>query len=278
MSLQKLTAELYNLFQSGDYLQCQQILAPIKIELIAHDLLVPTLQNTTTTDSINDLKISQRILEIGVLSSLLNNDYQSFENYFGQLRPFLTNSKINPSKNLNTEITKIISLYLIYLLSKGSISKFHIELEYIYNSSNFDVSNDKYLKFPIMLESNLMEGNYIKIWNLLKNDANLPCPEFKHFITTLTNALRFEIAKSIEKTYTKIPISNCKNLLYLEQEISDRQFKEILNENLQTDNWIINDGFIYFNKFENNYGNLNVANGDIIENVLGYAEQIESII
>lgn len=278
MSLQKLTAEIYALFDKGDYESSQQLLAPIKIELIKHNLLVPLPSNTVTKDQINDLKIAQRILEIGALSSLLTNNYSGFENYFAQLRPFYSNDKIhNLNKtHVNTDTTKIISLYLLYLLSQGLISKFHVELEIIYNSNQYDVENDSFLQFPINLESNLMEGNYIKIWKLLKEEKNLPCLEYTHFVDTLINALRYEIAKSLEKTYSSIPISNCKNLLYLPQELSDANFEKTLKETYEVDNWKFENGVIYFTKNENETNNVN--NQSVIKNVLGYAEQIESIV
>ncbi|KAG7662315.1 rpn12 [[Candida] subhashii] len=273
--LQKLTAELYSSFDSEQYDKCQALLVPIKIELIKHGLLIPKVTNTSTKDQINDLKIAQRILEIGALSSLLTNNYQGFENYFAQLRPFYTCNGLHKRKHINTDATKIISLYLLYLLSQGLISKFHIELELIYNSPQYDVEQDKYLLFPINLESNLMEGNYIKIWKLLKEEKNLPCKEYIHFIDTLITALRFEIAKSLEKTYESIPISNCKNLLYLPQEQSDSSFEKLLRETLEVDNWKFENGIIYFTKNETE---LNVDNESVIKNVLGYAEQIESIV
>lgn len=277
MSLQKLTAELYSLFAKEDYQGCQQLLAPIKLELVKHDLLVPLPSNTTDKNQINDLRIAQRILEIGALSSLLTNNYSGFENYFAQLRPFYSNPKLHNLQkvHINTDITKITSLYLLYLLSQGLISKFHVELEVIYNSSQYDVQQDKYLQFPINLESNLMEGNYIKIWKLLKEEKNLPCQEYTHFVDTLINALRFEIAKSLEKTYDSIPISNCKNLLYLPQELSDSNFEKTLKETYQVDNWKFEDGVIYFAKNENE---TDADNQSVIKNLLGYAEQIESIV
>ena len=85
MSLQKLTAEIYSVYDKQDYQKCQQLLAPIKIELIKHNLLVPLDSNTQTEDQVNDLKIAQRILEIGALSSLLTNNYSGFESYFALL-------------------------------------------------------------------------------------------------------------------------------------------------------------------------------------------------
>lgn len=286
MSLQKLTAELYQSFESKNYEQCQKLLPPIKIELIKHNLLVPTTLNTSTTDQLNDLKIAQKILEIGALSSLLSNSYQSFENYFAQLKPFYENIKLTTSSSsttkkslLNSETTKIVSLYLLYLLSQGSISKFHIELETIYNSSQFDAEKDKYLQFPINLERNLMEGNYIKIWKLLnESDSKLPCQEYTHFTSTLITALRFEISKSLERTYDSLPINNCKSLLYFPQEQSDQVFEKILKEELEVENWEFFNGKIYFNvkDAESLEGEKNSTT--IINNVLSYAGEIESIV
>jgi len=275
MSLQKLTAELYALFEQEKYAECQSLLPPIKIELIKHNLLVPLLSNTQTKDQVNDLRIAQRILEIGALSSLLSNNYQSFENYVAQLRPFYSNAKLYHKHELDTDATKIKLLYLLYLLSQGLISKFHTELEIIYNSPQYDVEKDKFLQFPVHLERNLMEGNYIKIWRLLKEEKNLPCQEYKHFIDTLIQALRFEIAKSIEKTYESIPVNNCKSLLYFPQEQSDAVFEKTLQEELEVENWKFDNGVIYFVKNETE---LSGNNSNVITNVLNYAEQIESIV
>ena len=273
MSLQKLTAELYQLFEQENYAQCQSLLVPVKIELIKHNLLVPTVSNTSTNDQLNDLKIAQRILEIGTLSSLLSNNYTSFENYVAQLKPFYATRQLN-SSGVNSDNSKIIALYLLYLLSQGLISKFHVELEIIYSSDSYDTDADKFLQFPINLERNLMEGNYIKIWKLLREEKNLPCKEFGHFIDTLINALRFEIARSLEKTYESIPISNAKNLLYFPQEQSDVEFERVLREELDVANWIVKDGVIVFAE-----GEQEVASGEgVIANVLKYAEQIESIV
>ena len=48
-----------------------------------------------------------------------------------------------------------------------------------------------------------------------------------------------------------------------------------LKETYQVDNWKFEDGVIYFTKNENE---TNVDNQSVIKNLLGYAEQIESIV
>lgn len=277
MSLQKLTAELYQLYENEDYEQCQRLLPPVKIELIKHNLLVPVPSNSATNNQLNDLKIAERILEIGLLSSLPVNNYQAFENYFAQLRPFYSHPKLHGKKEINTDATKIISLYLLYLLSQGSISKFHIELENIYSSFQYDLDKDAYLQFPINLEKNLMEGNYIKIWKLLKLELALPCKEYRHFVDTLINALRFEIARSLEKTYESLPINNCKSLLYYPQEQSDAVFEGVLKEELEVDSWVFKDGKITFGTARSERNSVS-DNSALVTNVLSYAEQLESIV
>lgn len=277
MALPKLAEELYLLFDQEKYNECQQLLTPIKIELIKHNLLVPSTANTLTTDQLNDLKIAERILEIGAFSSLLTHNYLSFENFFASLRPFYATPKLHGKNEVDTDSTKIISLYLIYLLTQGDISKFHIELEAIYYAPQFNIEKDKYLRFPIDLERNLMEGNYIKIWKLLQSDSSLPCKEYQHFTSTLINTLRAEIAKSIEKTNDSIPISNCKTLLYFPQEQSDVKFEEVLNQEVEVEGWVFRDGVIYFSQQKSQDPSL-ADSAQIISNVLNYAEQIESIV
>lgn len=277
MALPKLAEELYLLFAQEKYNECQQLLTPIKIELIKHNLLVPSTANTLTTDQLNDLKIAERILEIGAFSSLLTHNYLSFENFFASLRPFYATPKLHGKYEVDTDSTKIISLYLIYLLTQGDISKFHIELEAIYYAPQYNIEKDKYLRFPVDLERNLMEGNYIKIWKLLQSDSSLPCKEYQHFTSTLINTLRTEIAKSIEKTNDSIPISNCKTLLYFPQEQSDLKFEEVLNQELEVEGWVFRDGVIFFSQQKGQDPSL-ADSAQIISNVLNYAEQIESIV
>ena len=277
MSLQKLTQELYQLFEAGNYEASLKIILPIKIELIQNNLLVPTSAHFDSKDKKNDFKIAQKILEIGALSSLLSNNYRQFENYFAQLRPFYLNPSLLSKKELNSETTKIISLYLLYLLLQGQTLKFHVEMETLYNSSQYNLDEDKFLQFPVNLERYFMEGDYIKVWKLLQDPSNLPCEEYSHFTETLLNALRYEIALSLEKSYSSLPISNCKNLLYFPQELLDAQFEEVLRNKLAIDNWVFQSGKVYFT---GDVDEKNQVKGDtsIINNVLTYAEEIELIV
>lgn len=277
MALPKLAAELHGLFEKKDYAACQRLLVPLKLELIQHNLLVPLPSNTQTEDQVNDLKNAERILEIGALSALLDHSYTAFENSIASLKPFYACAKLHGVRETSTESTKITALYLLYLLSQGLLSKFHLELEAIYNSPHVNVEKDAYLLFPIDLERNMMEGNYLKIWKLLQQDSTLPCPEFEHFRSTLVNTLRHEIAKSIEKTNSSIPISNCKTLMHYGQEHLDLAFEALLREQMDVENWVFKDGVIHFANVSTAESGV-LDNSQTVRNLLNYAEQIESIV
>lgn len=276
MSLAKLAEELYALFDRKQYGECQRLLPAIKLELIKHNLLIPTNSNTQTDDQLSDLKISERILEIGALLSLFSEDHLGFENFYALLGPFYTLPRLHGKPEHNTDTTKIISLNLLYLLSQGLILKFHTELEAIFNSHQYLVENDRYLAFPVDLERNLMEGNYIKIWKLLQADASLPCEEYRHFTATLVTTLRHEIAKSIEATNDSIPVLNCKTLLYFPQEQSQKAFEEALRQDLDVSDWEFRGDSIYFNRKQ--VAGPENDSGAVVRNVLSYAEQIELIV
>lgn len=273
MALSKLTAELYALYDNQQYDKCQQLLPPIQVELIKTNLFVPLAQNTASADSTNDLKVLQRIFEIGALLALLTNAYPQFENFFAQLRPFYQLRALHgPEKD--TETTKIISLWLLYLLLQGWTLRFHVELELLVNSPLYDIGADRYLQFPIALERHLMEGNYIKIWRLLHAEDQA-CPEYTRFIGTLTHALRLEIAKLIDKTYTSLPVSNAKNMLYFPQEMGTLQFEQALRDDLGV-SWRFDGLTIVIDRTEPADDLAGPA--AVVNNVLNYADQIESIV
>lgn len=276
MALSKLSQDLYHLFDKKEYDQCLKVLTPVKIELIKHNLLVPLPLNTKSSDQINDLKIAERLLEIGAFSLLLSNEYSIFENYFLSLTPFYSSSKLHSQGEVNTDRTKVIALNLLYLLSQGLTLRFHIELESIFSSPLVDVEKDLFLRYPVEFERNLMEGNYLKAWKLLQNDSLVPCTEFSHFKESLVTTLRYEIARSLEKTNASIPISNCKTLLYYPQESSDSAFETLVKELLDAGHWNFEPPVVHFVTEQKSHSVSD--NSAIIKNVLSYAEQIESIV
>ncbi|ODV95555.1 hypothetical protein PACTADRAFT_50259 [Pachysolen tannophilus NRRL Y-2460] len=273
MSLENLTRQLTTSFDSKDYENCQLLLSKIKIQLINNNLLVP-INNKNT----NDLIITRSILEIGALASINLLKFENFKNYILQLKFFYKLNNLTISKNKN----KLISLYLLLLLSNGELDKFHIELEYFQNESKTidDLEKDLYLKFPINLEKWIIDGDYFKIFQFFENkDDKIACEEFTIFEQILLNSIRSEICKNFEKTYKFLPLKNLKNLLFLNNNNTDNdQVLNIINDHK---NWYLKDNIIYFDKekIENEEKNdEEIDNRLIIKNALYYAKEIETII
>ena len=87
--------------------------------------------------------------------------------------------------------------------------------------------------------------------------------------------IRSEIADCSERAYPSLPISNAKNLLFLESEGAVVEFA-------QERNWILRDGRIYFpaqaEGGPRSEKDILMASGTVIENAIGYARDLETIV
>ena len=94
-------------------------------------------------------------------------------------------------------------------------------------------------------------------------------------IQILTSQIRNEIASCSETAYPSLPISSTKNLLFLESEGAVVEFA-------QKRQWAIRDGRIYFpgqvKGVVDEEGNEKEVSQMAIENTLGYARELETIV
>lgn len=281
-TLEDLTKQLKSSFDAKEYNKADELLSPIKILLIQNELLVPNFTKVNNSHYVDDLVISRSILEIGALSSINLQDFDKFENYLQQLKVFYFNTVNNEQLSKSVNKSKLISLYLLLLLSKGDVVKFHTELEFLGNHLK-NIENDLYLNYPIKIENWLLEGYYDKAWELISSknsEEKVKLKEFNIFNDTLLLAIRYEISRSIEKTYKKLPFSNAKYLLFLN---SEKEVEAVAKEQ----NWEYSNGELFFNndtkenKFgfveDEEYSQLNNSE-KLVKNTLNYAREIDSII
>lgn len=91
----------------------------------------------------------------------------------------------------------------------------------------------------------------------------------------LINTIRSEIASCSERAYPSLPISNAKNLLFLDSEGAVIKFA-------QERGWAAKDGRIYFpeqaEESEAAMKDVMSASPAVIENTLGYARKLETIV
>jgi 26S proteasome regulatory subunit N12 len=148
-----------------------------KLALLQHNALIPSSQTPAKT-----LVTARSILETGALLSIRSRDPQSFVRYYSQLQPFYDFPALQSSPSANR--SKITGLYLLLLLSQGDYAGFHTLLESLIvaegTSGGSAVEEDQYIRYPVELERNLMEGSYDQVWRKTSG-RDVPGEEFALF-------------------------------------------------------------------------------------------------
>ncbi|KAI0836831.1 SAC3/GANP/Nin1/mts3/eIF-3 p25 family-domain-containing protein [Hypoxylon sp. FL0890] len=249
-------------------------------------ILLLQLKAATPAPGVNPahLSLARDIYEQGALFSIRARNPDAFTRYVSQLQPFYE----LPSTAANAiERNKVTGLYLLLLLTQGRYAEFHSELETLSTrakeSGGGEIEGDRYLGYPINLERWLMEGSYDRVWKSMKS-REVPSEEYGVFSEILTSQIRSEIASSSERAYPSLPLSSTKSLLFLESEGAVIDFA-------RQRGWLIRDGQIYFpSSGVTTEGEGVVVGGAeqegdekefsrmIIENVLGYARELETIV
>ncbi|KAF2115476.1 DNA replication and checkpoint protein-domain-containing protein [Lophiotrema nucula] len=263
--------QLKQTLQSRKYQQSQQLLQKAKVALLHLNALIPQ-----ENSSQKNLKLARETLELGAITSIRLKDPVSFTRYFQQLQPFYSLPDNVLSKQAS-ERSKVTGLYLLLLLSDGDYAGFHtlletLEVEVSANGGNKGLEDDVFIQYPIRLERALMEGSYDRVWGETKGER-VPSEEFALFSEVLIGTIRKEIASCSEKAYPSIPISDAKSLLFLDSEGSVVQFAKETG-------WVVKDGRIYFPVQEDEYltKDILVTSDQVIENTLGYARELETIV
>ncbi|KAI9702641.1 MAG: regulatory particle non-ATPase [Bogoriella megaspora] len=281
--LSSILKQLYQSLDSHNYSQSPALLSRAKICLLKLNALIPSPQASQQL-----LFAARQTLELGALVSIRLQDPEAFTRYFQQLQPFYN----LPSEVLSLEgsnASKVTGLYLLLLLSQGDYAGFHTTLEGLETQAQQQaegqarksrqgkakgLEDDAFIQYPIRLEQALMEGSYDRVWGETKSER-VPSEEFAIFSDVLIGTIRSEIASCSEKAYPSLPISNAKNLLFLDSEGSVVKFA-------QERGWAVKDGRIYFPEAEaEQYGtekDILATSGQVIENTLGYARELETIV
>jgi 26S proteasome regulatory subunit N12 len=284
-SLESLTKDLKQAFEAKDYDKVEELITPIKVLLIQNDLLLPNFTKLSQdANYLNDLIISRSILEIGALSFINSAKFDKFQQIIDSLKTFYFNEE---SKELakSTKKNKLLSLYLLLLLSNGDFVRFYTELEnYTFKLAN--IENDLFLKYPITLANWLLEGYYDKVLKVLSapsssnelSESKSKLKEFQIFDEILISITREEIAKTLNKSYKTLDLKNAKNLLHLKDNDNEK-----LDEFVDEFNWKLEKNELKFDDNEENDDyeieneNLTITE-KLVKHSLNYAKEIDSII
>ncbi|KAF7562134.1 hypothetical protein G7046_g2012 [Stylonectria norvegica] len=286
---------------SMSYPEANALLSKAKLALLKLNALTPTSSTPAAL-----LPLARETYEQGALFAIRARNPDAFNRYVQQLQPFyeLPSATLKPNF---AERNKVTGLSLLLLLTQGRYAEFHSELESLANreGGGGDVEGDRYLGYPIRLERWLMEGSYDRVWKAMKS-SEVPCDEYSVFsevrstkppqsqphprcplrqklpvanrarpLQILKNQIRSEIASSSERAYPSLPISSTKSLLFLDSEGDVIKFAHQRG-------WIVRDGNIFFPDAAEGANEDGTQIKDVsqmvIENALGYARELETIV
>ncbi|KAL9058730.1 MAG: hypothetical protein Q9162_001598 [Coniocarpon cinnabarinum] len=274
--LRQIITQLQHSLSNPSPSSAQSLLTQSKLALLQSNALVPSPNVSPQT-----LAQALQILELGALISIRLRDSDGFTRYYQQLQGFYDvpdGVKEEVSKHYKGERGKVVGCYLLLLLTREEYGAFHTVLEGLEASSEGGkasgrgkrVEDEELIAYPVRLESALMEGAYDRVWRETRREM-VPCEEFGIFSDTLIHTIRSQVASCSEKAYSSIPVANAKNLLFLDSEGAVVEFG-------QERGWTVQDGRVYFPVEEDDERRGDGMSGTIIENALGYARELETIV
>ncbi|GAP85190.2 putative GANP Nin1 mts3 eIF-3 p25 family protein [Rosellinia necatrix] len=271
-ALQQILSQL-RAHPNAPYSEASKLLSKAKIGLLQLKAVTPS---PATPPS--HLALARQVYEAGALFSIRAKNAPAFTRYVSQLQPFyeLADDADGGAAAGAAEENrnKVTGLYLLLLLTQGRYAEFHSELEALSTRArgSEEIERDRYLGYPIKLERWLMEGSYDRVWKAMKS-REVPSEEYGVFSEILTSQIRSEIASSSERAYPSLPLSSTKSLLFLDSEGAVVNFA-------RQRGWIIRDGQIFFPAADSaeDGGEEKDISQMIIENTLGYARELETIV
>ena len=180
--LQAIVTELHSALSRGQFEAANDLLSRAKRALLLQNVLIPTPSAPAEL-----VALAREVLELGALSSIRQTDAPTFTRYYQQLQPFYDLERDNSNSGSvdfrNSQRSKITGLYLLLLLTMGDSTSFHTVLEGLVEEASLkgkSVEDDPFIKYPVELERNLMEGSYDKVWRET-NSERVPSEDFKLF-------------------------------------------------------------------------------------------------
>ncbi|KAH9904547.1 SAC3/GANP/Nin1/mts3/eIF-3 p25 family-domain-containing protein [Xylariomycetidae sp. FL2044] len=281
-TLQQITSQLKS-NPSFPYSEASTLLSRAKIALLQLKAATPTPATPAA-----HLALARDVYELGALFSIRAKNRDAFTRYVSQLQPFYelplsSGADNNSSSSTDQQRNRVTGLYLLLLLTEGRYGEFHSELEVLSTREGgragaAAVEGDRFLGYPIKLERWLMEGSYDRVWKAMKS-REVPSEEYGVFSEILTSQIRSEIASSSERAYPSLPLSSTKSLLFLDSEGAVVDFARHRG-------WTVRDGQIYFPSAAEaaaaeggeEPGAEQELSRMVIQNTLGYARELETIV
>ena len=252
--------------------QIQQLKQTKKIDLL-EDLKskiysFQTLPPSNLEPNSEEFNLAVNVLEAEMNFYLESKNEDGFEKAFLMIKQFyLEYSYIITETN---QKLYYIGLYLLHLLSNNRNTEYCFELEPL----NLNDFSNSYIAFIIEVEHCISEGNYNK---LLELQRTLTDPNYSFYLSKLSSSIRYQIAKSAEKSFNRIKKQEILGLLMMN---NNQELVSFIEKEIQKDDndilWIFQDDYVIFKENIKDKGA--IPSRQIMKDTVNLATEIEKII
>ena len=205
------------------------ILKNLKMLTLSFKSLPPSKEKPITAE----FELAREVNELEMELSCICKNERAFELSYLQEKPFyfdyIKDQNILPKQS--DKYLYYVGLYLLFLLSNNRTTDFSTELELLDNKDK----DNPYIKVSLDIEQFIVEGNYSHMAKL-KNSTD---DNYNYYLNKFDDTIRYQIARSMEKSYENLKWDNAMQLLMLKNENDLNEFIRQQNENPREDREII---------------------------------------
>ena len=204
-----------------------KILKNLKILTLTFKSLPPSKEKPI----IAEFELAREVNELEMELSCLCKNERAFELSYLQVKPFYFDYIKGILPKQSDKYLYYVGLYLLFLLSNNRTTDFSTELELL------DIRDKKnpYIKVSMDIEQCIVEGNYSNLARLKNsNDEN-----YNYYLNKFDDTIRYQIARSMEKSYNELNSNAAMELLMLKNENDLNEFIRQQNENPREDREIL---------------------------------------
>ena len=207
----------------------KEILKNLKILSLSFKSLPPSKEKPIK----EEFELAREINELEMELSCICKNERAFELSYLQVKPFYFDY-IKNKQMLSAQSQKYlyyVGLYLLFLLSNNRTTDFSTELELLDTQDK----NNQYIKISMDIEQCIVEGNY----SHMSKFKNLSDVNYNYYLSKFDDTIRYQIARSMEKSYENINNKAAMNLLMLNNEHALNEFVKQQNEDPREDREIL---------------------------------------
>ena len=205
------------------------ILKRLKILSLSFKSLPPSTEKPIK----EEFELAREINELEMELSCICKNERAFELSYLQVKPFyfdyVKSKKIQLKQS--PKYLYYVGLYLLFLLSNNRTTDFSTELELL----NIKDKDNQYIKVSLDIEQCIMEGNYSQMSKIKSSSDTY----YNYYLSKFDDTIRYQIARSMEKSYETLNNKAAMNLLLLNSEHSLNEFIRKQNDEPREDREII---------------------------------------